>query len=136
MPRAELYAFYEFLIFLFGRDDPSHVRVVTDNQAVFDGFRKGRRGKSGHCDDLWDMVWPTYDILVDRGWVVGLYKVKSHVDFKDMLKGKMPYDFFCANDATDRWANRAAADVQVPGRAIDYMDATAWIIQDRLSRAW
>ena len=44
----------------------------------------------------------------------------------------MPYDFFCANDAADRWANRAAADVQVPGAGVDYIDATAWIIQDRL----
>ena len=43
------------------------IKVVSDNKAVYDGYSKGRRGKSGHCDDLWDMVWPLYDIIVDRG---------------------------------------------------------------------
>jgi hypothetical protein len=120
------------LLFLFGRDDPTEIKVVTDNKAVYDGYSKGRRGKSGHCDDLWDIVWPLYDKIVDRGWTVILYKIKSHTDFRKMLKEEIPYDFFCANAAADKWADQAAADVQVSGEGHDFTDARAWKIQDRL----
>ena len=81
-----------------GWDDPNRVCVVTDNQAVYDRHRKKRRGKSGHCDDIWDMIWPLHDILVAAGWFITLLKVRTHVD---SLASPWPYSLHRANSAAD-----------------------------------
>ena len=51
-----------------------------DNRAIYIGYDQGRRGKSGHFDDLWDIVWPLYEVVVGRGWTIALYKIKPHID--------------------------------------------------------
>ena len=51
-----------------------------NNRAIYIGYDQGRRGKSGHFDDLWDIVWPLYEVVVGRGWTIALYKIKPHID--------------------------------------------------------
>ena len=51
-----------------------------NNRAIYIGYDQGRRGKSGHFDDLWDIVWPLYEVVVGGGWTIARYKIKPHID--------------------------------------------------------
>ena len=71
----------------------------------------------------------------DSGWNIHLGKVKAHTTEEDVANGFITQVDRHGNQRADHWAGMAAAEAQVPEsdkNLVDWIDATAWIIQRRL----
>ena len=64
--------------------DPCTMFVWTDNQAVYDGYSKGRMPNHRAMDDLWGEVWDLWELAMEAGWIIVLRKIKSHLTISDI----------------------------------------------------
>jgi hypothetical protein len=135
VPRAELNCLLQFTRFLAkAAHEPTTINCYTDNQAVFDGYKKGPKIGHGSLDDLWEELWITWKEVYNKGWIILLHKVKSHTGIPD-IGVTIRAEHRTGNALADHWAGEAAKrhnisqdDANIKG----LIDATAWKIQTRL----
>ena len=102
--------------------------VHTDNQAVIDGWRAGKRrttASSNASADLWRDFWFCLEAM---GPGVSLVKVKGHATEQDVDEGRSTNRHRRANGHADTFAVRGTdvAEDMAPTNAKLYDEARAW----------
>ena len=86
-------------------------------------------------DDLWELFWECWGAAYELGWIVVLFKVKSHTTDEDLARGIITWEHKIGNGFADTWAGYAAEINQGDEnrkQLISWIDATAWIVQSRI----
>ena len=84
---------------------------------------------------LWQHMWTSHDVLINRGWTFTMRKVKAHCTIEHVNQGKITHFEYLGNNIADYWAGKGAKfnelEEHVAG-IVDQMDGTAWLVQSRL----
>ena len=141
VPRAELQALISAVTFLGTAAGHCTIHIYSDNKAVVDGYKAGRRVGHGNMDDMWELYWSTHDHATNNGWTIKVLKVKAHT-LDTPIKcdpeygyDVMPQEIRIGNSRADYWADHAAEIASVYGRTpkpYGLIDALGWNVRKRL----
>ena len=105
--RTELHALVEILRVTVGP-----IKIFVDNQQVVDGVANGRAwccSPNRDGADLWPEIWRR---LEDLPGLVTVLKVKAHLQYSDVVSGRIPWGVWIGNGLADLWAKRGSAEAE------------------------
>ena len=59
--------------------------------------------------DIWREIWDRLDQLPGQASVL---KVKAHLEYKDVVSGRISWDTWLGNRIADLWAKRVSSDAE------------------------